>query len=454
VAEFRPSGGRRHATLGPPLPYPPRVVAEPLTDPHLPPAEATPTLSLWRNGAFARVWTAATISIFGSLLTRMALPFVAILVLSANAFDVALVRSMDLIAILAVGLVAGAWVDRLRRRPVMIAADLGRALLLATIPLAAIGGWLSLPQLLLVAFLAATLTTFFDAADRAYLPTIVPRRDLLRANGALSASSSVSEFLSFGSAGFLVQLITGPMTIAIDALTYLISAVLLGSIRAHEPAPPPKHERRAVLHEIAVGVRLVARHPIVRANTIASMAMAGLWGIFGATWYLFALDDLGLGPAAIGIIAAMGGVGSLVGALLSGRMTNRFGVGRVMVVSLLLAALGNLFMPLAPSGAPLIAAGFLIVQQLLGDSTITVFDITEVSLRQTVIDERELGRVNATFSVAIHLAQLVFTLAGGALALVIGLRATVFLTPLGAVLAALLIWLSPVARLRTVEDAV
>ncbi len=430
------------------------MAVDPLTDPHLPSAAATPTRSLWRNGAFARVWTAATISIFGSLLTRMALPFVAILVLSANAFDVALVRSADLLAILAVGLVAGAWVDRLRRRPVMIVADVGRAALLATIPLAAIGGWLSLPQLLLVALLAAGLTTFFDAADRAYLPTIVPRQDLLRANGALSASSSVSEFLSFGSAGFLVQLISGPMTIAIDALTYVVSAALLGTIRAHEPPPPAKHERSPVLREIATGLRLVARHPIVRANTLASMALAGLWGVFGATWYLFALDDLGLGPAAIGIIAAMGGIGSLVGALVSGRVTRRFGLGRAMVLSLLVVAIGYVFLPLAPSGAPLIAAGFLIAQQLLGDSAITVFDIAEVSLQQTVVDDRELGRVTATFNVAIHVAQLVFTLGGGALALVIGLRATVFLTPIGAVLAAVLIWLSPIARLRTVEDAV
>ena len=130
---------------------------------------------LWQNSAFVRVWSAATISIFGSLITRMALPFVAILVLDAGAFEVALVRSIDLLAALSFGLIVGAWVDRLRRRPVMVWADLGRAVLLVTIPIAAVGGWLTLAQLLLVSFAVAILTTFFDAADNAYLPTIVQR---------------------------------------------------------------------------------------------------------------------------------------------------------------------------------------------------------------------------------------------------------------------------------------
>src|SRR5205085_589057 len=163
------------------------MAADPFLDPPFPPAGERPSRTLWRNSAFQRVWAAATVSIFGSLVTRVALPFVAITNLHADAVGVAFVRGMELVAGLAVGLVAGAWVDRLRRRPVMIWADLGRAALLSSIPLAAIGGWLSLPLLLLVTFLTAVLTTFFDTADHAFLPTIVPRTDLVRANGALAA---------------------------------------------------------------------------------------------------------------------------------------------------------------------------------------------------------------------------------------------------------------------------
>jgi MFS family permease len=148
--------------------------------------------TLWRNPSFVRVWSAATISIFGSLITRLALPFAAILVLGSGAIEVALLRGMELVAALIFGLVAGAWVDRLRRRPVLIWADLGRAVLLASIPVAFALDVLTFPQLLVVSGLTAILTTFFDSADTAYLPTIVERDQLVDANAALSASGSVS----------------------------------------------------------------------------------------------------------------------------------------------------------------------------------------------------------------------------------------------------------------------
>lgn len=417
----------------------------------LPSTNQLPDASLWSNGAFRRLWTASTISVFGSLVTRMALPFVAILTLHANAFDIALVRSMDLIAGLAVGLVAGAWVDRLRRRPLMIWTDLGRAVLLATIPIAAIGGWLSLAHLLVVALLTAALTTVFDVADNAYLPSIVPRRDLMRANGALTASGSVSEFAAFGSAGFLVQLLSGPLTIAIDAVSFVVSALFIRSIRVKEPPPPPKTDREPVMREIATGLRLVIAHPILRALTLASMAMAGLWGVFGATWYLFALDVIGLDPATIGIIAAAGGASSLVGAVLASRLGRRVPVGRLLMGTMLVAALGHLFIPLAPAGAPLIAIAFFLGQQLLADSAATVYDIVEVSIRQSIVHDRQLGRVNATVHVATLLAQLVCTLGAGALALYIGLRETTLIAPLGGVLAAIFLWASPVRRMKAIE---
>ena len=428
------------------------MVHDPTSDPHFPARDELPDSSLWRNSAFRRIWAASTISVFGSLVTRMVLPFVAILVLDANSVDVALVRSMDLIAGLSVGLVAGAWVDRLRRRPVLIWADLGRAGLLLTIPLAAFGNWLSLPQLLLVAFLTAVLTTFFDSADNAFLPTIVPRKDLVRANGALAASGSVSEFAGFGSAGFLVQVLTGPIAVLIDAFTYIVSAVLIGTIRVKEALPPPKSEREPVLREIAVGLRLVASHPVLRPLTLASMAMGGLWGVFGATWYLFALEELSLDPAAIGLIAAVGGLSSLFGAVLTTRLNQRLGVGRMVIGAMVMVAIGNLLIPLAPAGAPLIALAFLVGQQLMADSAATAYDITETSLRQAVVHDRQLGRVNSTVRVAVLSFELLCTIGAGFLALYIGLRETMFLAPLGGVLAAIILWFSRVRRLREINE--
>jgi MFS family permease len=427
------------------------VTADPLLDPVPPVRDVVPGPGLRRNGAFLRVWSAATISVFGSFVTRIALPFVAILTLHAGPFDIAVLRSLELVAALLVGFVAGAWVDRLRRRPILVWADLGRAALLSTVPLGALGGWLTLTQVYVVAALAAILTTFFDVADRAYLPTIVPRSELVRANGALAATSSAVEFAAFGVAGFLVKLLTAPIAIAIDAVSFVVSAALLGTIRQPEPPPPPAADREPVLDEIREGLRLVAQDPVLRGLVGGSMGLAAMWGIFGATWLLFVTDDLHLDPALVGVIAALGGFGSLLGALLAERATARFGIGRVVVASLLLAALGNLLTPLAPAALPVVAVACLLGQQVIGDSAVTVFDVTEVSVRQARVDDRRLGRVNATVRVAMVLAQLVATLGGGLLAEAIGLRGATFVAPFCALLGVLAVLASPVRGLGRPE---
>jgi len=407
---------------------------------------------LWRNNAFVRVWTAASISIFGSLITRIALPLVAILTLDAGPFEVAVLRSMDLAAALVVGLVAGAWVDRLLRRPVLIWADLGRAALLSAIPISFVLGTLALWQLLVVAGMAAVLTTFFDAADNAYLPTIVERERLVEANSALAASGSVAEFAGFGISGILVQLLTGPITIIINAVTYLVSAVLLLTVRHKEAPPPPREDREPVLDEIRYGIRLVRHDPILRAFAGAQMLMSMLWGIFGAVWFLFALEELGVSPALVGIVAGVGGASSFMGAVVATRSTRRWGVGPVAIAAMLLAAVGNLFIPLAPAGLPLVAVACLVAQQLIADSAITVYDVTETSVRQSLVADRELGRVASTFQVLSAGAQLVATVGAGLLAEVIGLRATSLLAPLGGVLAAAVLYWSPVRHLYELAE--
>ena len=434
-----PPDGARHD--GPANPGDPRrlccgVVRNPFSSP------------LWQNHAFVRVWSAASISIFGSLVTRIALPLVAILTLGAGPFEVALLRSMDVAAALVVGLVAGAWVDRLRRRPVLIWADLGRAVLLGAIPVSFLLGTLALWQLIAVAGLAAVLTTFFDAADNAYLPTIVERERLLEANSALAASGSVAEFAGFGISGFLVQLMSGPITIVINAVTYLVSAVLLLTVRRPEAPPPPRSEREPVLDEIRHGLRLVRDSPVLRAFVGAQMLISILWGVFGATWFLFALGELGVSPATIGVIAGVGGASSFIGALVATRSTRRWGVGPVAIGAMLLAAVGNLLIPLAPAGMPLVAVAFLLGQQLVADSAVTVYDVTETSVRQSLVAEHELGRVASTFHVASAAAQLAATIAAGLLAEAIGLRLTSFLAPLGGLLAAAVLYWSPVRTLR------
>lgn len=429
--------------------YPPPVTADPLLDPGFPTHDVLPGAPLRHNSAFVRLWSAATVSVFGSFATRMAIPLTAILVLHAGPVDVAILRSFELVAALLFGFVAGAWVDRLRRRPVMIWADLGRAVILGSVPVAALGGWLTLPHLYIVIALAAILTTFFDVADRAYLPTIVPRTDLVRANSSLTATSASMEFAAFGASGFLVNLLTAPVAIAIDAVSFVVSALFLGTIRTPEPPPPPAEDREPVLREIAEGIRVVNADGVLRGIVAGAMGVGAMWGIFGTTWMLLATTVLGLDPGVIGVIAALGGFGSLAGALVSERIGHRFGLGRVMVAALVVASFGNLLIPLAPSGAPLLAIALLLGQQLIGDTALTIFDVTGTSVRQARVADRQLGRVNATVRVAAVVAQLAGTLAGGIAGELLGLRGAAFLGPLFAVLGALVLYGSPARHLAS-----
>jgi MFS family permease len=406
--------------------------------------------SLWRNGAFVRMFTASAVSYFGSFITRTALPLAAIYVLGAGPLEISAIRSLELVGWLVVGLAAGAWVDRLRRRPIMIGADVGRALLLGSIPLAAVAGVLSIGQLIVVAFFAATLTVFFDTASTAYVPTIVPRQRLIAANSALSASASAAEFTGFGVSGFLVQVLTAPIAIAIDALSFLASAALLLTIRRPEPARPAVHEREPVLQEIREGIRTVSRSPILRALMAAHAANHIMWGVFGTLYLLYAVQEIGLGAAAIGIIAAIGGAGSFIGAAVASRAAARLGLGRAMILGLLGAVIGSSLIPLAPSGAVVVGAGFLIAQQLIGDSAATVYEILEVSLTQSIVDQRILGRVNATVEFVTTITALGGAVGAGIVAELAGIRNTLILGVVGASLAVVFLWLSPVRQLRAV----
>jgi MFS family permease len=410
--------------------------------------EPSASISLWRNRTFVAVWSASTISIFGSLITRTALPFAAILVLDAGAIEISAIRGAEEIAALVVGLLAGAWVDRLRRRPLMIAADLGRAILLGSIPVAFVAHALGMTQLVLVAFFAALLTTIFDVADRSYLPTVVPRHQLVDANSALTASGSVAEFTSFGIGGFLIKIFSAPIAILVDAVSFVVSAVLLGTIRRPEPPTKPAHNREPVLREIRDGLRIVARSPVLRALALAHGGTHILWGVFGTAYLLFATKELDLDPASIGVIAALGGVGSLLGSIATPALVRRFGVGRTILGGMVLFALGNLLIPLAPGHAVLLGAGFLIAQQLVGDSGGTVYEIVETSLVQSSVDNRVIGRVNATFFTFTTLMTLAGVVIGGVVAEIAGLRAAFAFGLLGAVLSIAVVWLSPVRQIR------
>jgi MFS family permease len=410
-----------------------------------------PTIpSVWNDRDFRRLWAATGVSMLGSFITRTALPFAAILVLGAGAAEVGLIRGAELLAGLVVGLFAGAWVDRLRRRPILIWADLGRAVLLGSVPVAFALGSLTLLQLVVVALGAAILTTFFDTADRAYLPTVIGRGRLVEANATLTGTSATAEFVGFGLSGWLIQWLTAPIAIALDALSFLVSALFLRGIRSDEPAPRPAAQRRHVLTEIREGLAVTLRDPILRPLALADAAVAGFWGVFGSVFFVFA-TDLGFGPAVIGMVAAVGGLASLAGAAVAGRAVRWMGVGPFLIGTLVLVAIGNSAIALTPD-ASLVGLVFLLTQQILSDSAMTAYDVIAVSIRQATVDDATLGRVVASFHVLAMAAMLVGTVVGAAVAETLGLRTAMWLGAAGGFLGLLILASSRVRTLRTMPS--
>jgi len=402
------------------------------------------------NRDFHRLWAGQTISIFGTLLG--ALPFTAVFVLHASPFEMALLSAAGLVPQFLAGLIAGVWVDRLRRRPIMIVADVGRAALLGVVFLAAVFDFLRIEQLYAAAFAMGVLTIFFDVAYIAYLPSVVEREDLVDANARLAASSSVMEVGSFGVSGWIVQLASAQVAVLVDALSFVASAGFVGSIRAPESAPVPHADRAPVWQEIHDGVQVLLRDPVLRAVGLAVVARHFAYGAIGAVILLFATKGLGFGAGIVGIIFAVGGLSSLVGATIAGRVTRRLGLGRAMVWALAASGLVALCLPLAP-GATAVGFVMLATPQLLGDACDTIFNINEASLRQALVPERLLGRVEATIRFGSIGVMLVGALAGGVVGETLGLRAALLTGIVGTMVAAILLLLSPVRHLRSLESA-
>ena len=407
---------------------------------------------LWRNADFVHLWGAATVSTFGSLVTRTALPFTAILLLDASPSAISVLRIAELLPGFLFGLIAGAWVDRLRRKPIMIATDLGRALLILTIPLAAFLGWLGLGQLYVVAALVSVLSVFFDVAYQSFLPSLVKHDELVGANSKLSAAMSVAEASAFSSAGWLIQLLTAPVAMLVDALTFIASAGLVARIR--EPAiqiePGQPESPPSIATDVVEGLRTVWRQPILRGMVVSGLAQNLASGLIGTVFLLYVNQEVGFDPGILGMIFAVGGVSSFIGAMVAGRLP-RFGIGAVMVASLLLAALGDAFIPLA-TAANAVGVLFLVGQQIVGDSALTVYDINQVSLRQAIAPAHVLGRVNASVRVTEFGAVLLGTVIAGYIGETVGLRETLWLGVALALLAAVVLALSPVRAVRRIPE--
>jgi MFS family permease len=406
---------------------------------------------LWRHRAFMTLWTGQTISVFGSYVGGFALDLTAIIVLKAAPTQMTLLLAAGLLPGLLLGLVAGVWVDRLPHRPLLIGADVGRALVLATIPIAALLRHLRIEHLYLAALLMSALTVVFEVAYRSYLPSLISREELVEGNSKLQASASAAEFAGFGVSGLLVQTLTAPLALLIDACSFLVSALAVAAIG---PASSTRDELRAAPEgvsttwsEIAQGLRFVIGDAVVRSVAATSGTLSLFWGMIGVVIMLYVIRGLHLAPALLGPIFALGGVSALFGAAAAPRIVERWGVGRAAIGSLLVASAAALCLPLA--GGPIwLAAGLLVAQQLCGDGAVAVYQITAVSLLQAVTPDCLQGRMNATSRVIEGGGQAAGLIVGGFLGQTIGLRPTLLVAVVGSALAVLWLIYSPVRTLR------
>jgi len=424
-----------------------------------------PARSLWRNRGFLLLWSAETVSIAGSAVGAVALPLVAIVALAASPWEVSLLGTVEMLPFILFSLPAGAWIDRVRRRPVLIAGDLGRALLLGTIPLAAFAGLLGMGWLYVVGFLVGTLTVLFDIAYQSFLPSLVGRGQILDANGKLETSRTVAQTGGPALGGTLAGWLGAPAAVALDALSFLASGLLVLAIgdreRPHDRAggthtaaadATPEHvpaARPGLRREVADGLRYVLGSPWLRPIATCTATTNLLGQIAFSTYLVYLVRDLGLDAGTIGLVIGLGSLGGVVGATLTGRIGARLGIGRTLVVACLAGAAGGILVPLAPRD---LALPLLIASGILTGFSAVVYNVTQVSFRQAITPEAMLGRMNATMRFLVWGTIPVGALIGGALATAIGVHAALWIGTVGGFLPVLAIVASPVRALRSMPD--
>lgn len=404
---------------------------------------------LLRERDFRNLWSADLISQLGTRVSLLAVPLLAVSTLHAGAFEVSLLRTFQAVAYLLIGLQVGAWCDRVRCRPVLVMADLGRAVALGSVPVAAALGVLSIGQLYAVVFAAGVLTVFFDVAHQTYLPRLIGRDRLIEGNARLQGNISVAAVGAPTLAGYLVQWFTGAGAILLDAVSYLWSALWLRSIRTPEKAPPREGPAR-MREEVREGMRLVIGDPILRAIAGSNACFCLAQAVYTAIIVVFLVRVVHLSPAAIGLLNTLGLAGAIVAALLTRSLAAVFGQVRLMWLTVPAIAAGFLVIPLTGPGARL---AFYAAGGFVTSFGIIVLNIVQVSFQQMRCPAHLLGRLNATMSFLDWGAISLGSVLGGVLAVVAGLRATLWTAAIMVVLSALWLVLSPLRRMRDLPAA-
>lgn len=387
----------------------------------------------WRH-SFRRVWAALTVALFGAQITTLALPLIAVQTLGASPFQMGLLVAVGELPFLICSLPCGVLVDRVRRWPLLITADLARALLLLLIPLAALLGLLRLELVYLVAFLTGVGNVIFDVAHYAYIPALVPRQDLVAANGKIQVSYTAAESAGPGMAGVLIQAVTAPLAVLATAGTFLVSALLLGTARTEES--PTRQDEQGMLSAIKAGLRAVLDHSLLRPIILTSAAIGVCQYAVRGVYILYATRELGLDALQIGLVLAVGGLAAAPGGLLADRIAARFGTGPAIWGGWIVEGAALLLLPLAGTFP---AIPLLVAAQAIGGLAGTVANVNQWSLRQRVTPDHLQGRVTASHRFLVYGAYPIGALLGGVLVTQIGMHAALLLGALGATLCPL--WL-------------
>jgi MFS family permease len=407
-------------------------------------AETAVRRSVLRDRQFMLLFGAESISVAGSQIGVVALPLVAILTMQAGAFEVGLLSAAQTAAFVLIGLPAGVWVDRMRRRPVLITADLVRAALLLSVPVAAWLDVLTLVQLYAVALGAGIATVFFEIASQSYLPALIGRDRLVDANGKLETSRSAAQVVGPSVGGWLVALLTAPVAVIANAIGFLGSALLLSRIRAQEPVPSTA-DRPSLVQGIRAGLRLVFADRILRLIALRS-ALANLaFSALLAVQALFLVQDIGLSPGAYGALLAAGAVGGLGGGALVGPLAKRVGSARIIWLAPLLFQPFSLLIPLTTAGAGVV---FFVVGSFLVSVGVVIYNVSQISFRQATTPPDMLGRMNATMRFLVWGTMPLGGVLGGAMGELFGVRAAVWVGAVGLALSTLPLLFSPLVRMR------
>jgi MFS family permease len=407
---------------------------------------------LWRHSDFMRLWAAQTVSSIGARIAREGLALASILTIDAKPFQLGILAALIMGPSVVVGFFAGGFVDRSRKRAIMVGTDVIRALVLLSVPVAAWFHILRMEQLYVVGALIGGANILFDISDHAYLPHLIGRDALMEGNTKLSTTESLAEVGGPALAGILVQALTAPFAIAVNAATYVVSALFLGAIATKEPVPENAKIRPTLLSDLAQGYSAMAATPVLRPLLFMSIVSPLFGGVFSALYVIFAIKTLGLSPALMGLTVAVGGIGSLAGTAISRRFAAWIGIGRAIVLGFVVSAVSAIFVPLA-SGPLVLKLASLMVAQFVGDSMAVAAMIPAASLRQSLIPRDRLGRAAAFLSVGAGASAVVGALTGGALGSAFGPRVALFASVAGLVVMPVWASTTPLWRLAEIPAA-